>query len=237
MARAIESVAALGFLAIVAGCSASGAGQQPKLATRSPGWSAVGIPAGPAPGLTPIPAAIPASSPPRSSFSTHERASPSHPRPPSRPRWASGIGAPAFPTPADVDEHSIDAVAVAGATALVSADTAVDADDPQHTAVRAAWAGWLTPDFARRVLTAKIVGPAGIEWDTWYRHRAYLAVTARPSGEDHPPDTATVAARKVVLHEQAVGRDGWRDAPSTVVVVVVLKKVNDVWRIDGDQPS
>jgi capsid protein len=126
---------------------------------------------------------------------------------------------------------------LAGARALASAYTAVDRDDPEHTAVRAAWAGWLTPDYAHRVLTAKIVGPLGVEWDTWYRHRAYVMVTAQPSGEDHPPDTAAVAARKVVLRERAVGRDGWRGAPTTAVVVVVLKKVNKVWRIDSDEPS
>jgi hypothetical protein len=103
--------------------------------------------------------------------------------------------------------------------------------------MRAAWAGWLTPDYARSVLGAQIAGPAGVEWDTWSRHGAYLVVSPQLSGEDHPPDTATVAARKVVLRERAVGRDGWRDEPMTVVVVVVLRKVNDVWRIDNDQPS
>jgi hypothetical protein len=128
-------------------------------------------------------------------------------------------------------------VALAGTTALASADTAVDGADPHHTAVRAAWAGWLTPRYARRVLTAKIVGPAGLEWDTWSRHRAYVVVNARPSGEDHPPDTSELAARKVLLRERAVGRDGWHSEWMTVVIVVVLKKVNDVWRIDSDELS
>lgn len=154
-----------------------------------------------------------------------------------RPRWASGAGAPAFPIPADVNQRSIDAVAQTGALALASADTAVDRDEPQHTAVRAAWAGWLTPEYAHRVLTAQIVGPSGIRWDTWFRHRAYVLVTAGPSGEDHPPDTATVAARKVVLHERVIGRDGWHATLPNAVVAVVVNKVNDVWRIDSDQPS
>jgi hypothetical protein len=154
-----------------------------------------------------------------------------------RARWASGAGAPAFPIPTEVNQHSIDAVALAGAAAMASADTAVDRGEPQHTAVRAAWAGWLTPSYAHRVLTAKIDAPPGIRWDTWYSHRAYLVVAPTASGEDHPPDTPATAARKVVLHERVIGRDGWQDAPTTVVVAVVVKKVHEVWRIDSDQPS
>jgi hypothetical protein len=153
-----------------------------------------------------------------------------------RPVWASGAGAPPFPVPSGVDQHSVDAVALAGAAALASVDTAVD-PVPQQTAVRAAAAGWLTPGYARRVRDAQIIGPAGAIWDSWFRHRAYLTVTATPSGEDHPPDTALYAARKVVLREHAVGRDGWRARTSTVVVAVVVEKVNNVWRIASDTPS
>ncbi|HZC72730.1 MAG TPA: hypothetical protein VE442_18675 [Jatrophihabitans sp.] len=139
-----------------------------------------------------------------------------------------------------MNQHSIDAVALGGATAMASADTAVD-DNPQHTALRAAWAGWLTPRYAQQIQTAKITSPPGAQWDTWYRHRGYVVVAASLSGDDHPPDTATAAARKVVLRERPVGRDGWRDDPTTVVVAVVLQKVDsktgNVWRIDSDQPS
>jgi hypothetical protein len=227
-------VGVVGVLAMVAGCTSSGSAHPPP-AINSPTWSAVGIPAGPA--QETISATSVRSPRSATSVSTPHGTPTSHRSTLSRPRWASGVGAPAFPTPRDVDQHSIDAVALAGARAFASADTAVDREDPQHTAVRAALARWLTPDYAHRVLTAKIVGPLGVEWDTWYRHRAYVMVTAQPSGEDHPPDRAALAARKVVLRERAVGRDGWRGAPTTAVVVVVLKKVNKVWRIDSDEPS
>jgi hypothetical protein len=127
-------------------------------------------------------------------------------------------------------------VALTGACALASADTAVDSG-PQHTAGRAALAGWLTPAYANAQLRASIAAAPGARWDTWARHRAYVVVTAKLSGDDHPPDTATVAARMVLLTEQAVGRDGGRDKAMTAVVAVVLKKVNGVWRIDNVQPS
>lgn len=235
MDRALGLVGALGVALTVAGCSAAGTAQQ---ATVPAHWTAVGVAAAPPHRMSPVPASTPVQSH-RSATSVSAPSKPpaSHRSAPTPPRWASGAGAPAFPTPRNVDQHSIDAVAVTGARALASADTAVDRDDPQHTAVRAAWAGWLTPNYARQVVTAKVVGAPGIEWETWYRHRAYLAVNATPSGEDHPPDTAAVAARKVVLRERAIGRDGWQDKPTTVVVVVVLKSVNHVWRIDSDQPS
>jgi hypothetical protein len=119
---------------------------------------------------------------------------------------------------------------------MASADTVVD-DQPQHTAVRAAMAGWLTSALARAQLQASITAPPGAQWDTWTRHRAYVVVTANLSGDDHPPDTATVAVRKVLVTEQAVGRDGWRDKPLTAVAAVVLKRVDGEWRIDNDQTS
>jgi hypothetical protein len=155
---------------------------------------------------------------------------------PARPAWASGAGAPAFPRPESVDQHSIDAAALVGARALASGDTVVD-NEPQHTAVRAALAGWLTPSFARAQLHAVINAAPGVRWDTWMRHRAYVAVMAKLSGDDHPRDTPTEAARMVLLTEQAIGRDGWRDKTSTAVVAVVLNNVNGVWRIDNEQPS
>jgi hypothetical protein len=149
---------------------------------------------------------------------------------------ASVAAAPPFPRPQSVDQESIDAVALDGARALASADTSVD-PRPQHTAVRAAQAGWLTPAYAREQLHASLVAAPGAEWNVWTRHRAYLLVSSRLSGDDHPADTATVAARVVLLTEQPIGRDGWHGDPVTSVVAVVLMKVNHVWRIDSDQPG
>jgi hypothetical protein len=123
-----------------------------------------------------------------------------------------------------------------GARALASADTIVDRQ-PQDTAVRAAHAGWLTPAYGEAQLRASLIAPPGSQWDNWQRHQAYVVVTAKLSGDDHPPDTSTIAARIVLLTEQAIGRDGWHDNPTTAAVAVVLKQVNHVWRIDSDQPS
>lgn len=220
MARAVPLAAALGVLFMAGGCATASVRPQRVVSTE------VSVPS-----TTSASAQGTADSSSRPVSAARVRST-AH-----RPRWASGAGAPAFPVPADVHQRSIDAVALAGAVAMASADTAVDRDDPEHTAVRAAWAGWLTPAYAHRVLTARIVGPPGTEWDTWCRHRAYVVVTASPSGEDHPPDTATVAARKVVLHERVVGRDGWRAAMPSVVVAVVVRKLHEVWRIDSDQPG
>ncbi|MDT4905110.1 MAG: hypothetical protein QOH52_3126 [Pseudonocardiales bacterium] len=195
-------------------------------------WSAVGMPAsGRQPTAVTTVLAAPASSAP-TSITTRSNLRSSSRSP--RSSWAPGPGAPSFPLPASVDQRSADVVAVTGARAAASADTLVD-HNPQHTAVRAARAGWLTTQFARNVVAATIVGPPSTRWTEWTRHRAYVAVTARLSGDDHLPDAPTGAARMVLLTERPVGRDGWRGNPSTVVVAVLLKKVNGVWRIDSDQ--
>lgn len=140
----------------------------------------------------------------------------------------------ALPLPRSVDRLSADAVAVTGAEALARADTSLD-DSPNDTAVRAAHDGWLTPQFARNVESATISGSSGAQWTEWTRHRARVVVTGRLSGDDHPEDTPTTAARAVVLTLCPVGRDGWRGRPSIEVVGVVLKKINNLWRIDSDQ--
>jgi hypothetical protein len=119
---------------------------------------------------------------------------------------------------------------------MASADTAVD-ERPQHTAVRAASAGWLTPGYAHAQMRASIRSAPGAEWDTWVRHRAYLVVKAELSGDDHPPDTPATAARGVLLDALPVGRDGWCGANTTSVVAVVLRKIHGVWRINSDQTS
>lgn len=192
---------------------------------RSARWSAVGVPAREAPET--------------SSDATSGAGSSAPVGVPSMSPWQAGQLRPApkaMPEPQSVDQHSADAMALGGAQALASADTFID-HQPQDTAVRAARAGWLTPAYGRAQLTASLTAPPGTEWDTWTRHQAYVVVTAKLGGDDHPPDTATVAARMVLLTEQAIGRDGWRDNRTTSVVAVVLKQVNHVWRIDSDQPS
>ena len=210
-------------------------------ASSAGNWSGVGIPAtrSMAASADAVIVLMPSSSAPAQPTST--TADPSTPgetsRPaPQRPRWASGAGAPAFPQPQSIDQHSADAVALHGARALASADTTVDRL-PQNTASRAALAGWLTPTFARTQLHGSLTAPPGAQWDSWVSHRAYLVVSAALSGDDHPPDIPTVAARMVRLTERPVGRDGWRGTATSAVVAVVLENVNGVWRIDNDQPS
>jgi hypothetical protein len=141
---------------------------------------------------------------------------------------------PTLPAPSSIDRSSADTVAVVGARAIASADTLED-HNPNQTAARAGRLGWLTPLFAHRVQSAVIVGSSGAQWARWTLHRAFVVATARLSGDDHPPDTRTTAARMVVLTVHAVGRDGWRDHQSTEVVSVVLKKIHGFWRIDSDQ--
>jgi hypothetical protein len=153
-----------------------------------------------------------------------------------RPAWASGSGAPPFPRRAEFVDRTPDAVAVNGARAVASSDTAVD-PEPEHTALRAALAGWMTPRYASYQLHASIVGPPGAMWTTWMRHRAYVVATTRLSGDDHPPDTATRAARMVLVTERAVGRDGWRGDQQTTVVAVLLERIDGTWRIDSDKSS
>jgi hypothetical protein len=119
---------------------------------------------------------------------------------------------------------------------MANADTIVD-PEPEHTAVRAALVGWLTPAYARAQLHASVVDDPVADWTSWTRHRAYIVATARLSGDDHPPDTPTVAARMVLITQQAVGRDGWRGRPTSGAVAVVLMRINRAWRIDSDQPS
>lgn len=188
------------------------------------GWSAVGVPARSVPLHTP------------SATGAFPTARAGSPAPPPNRGWASGPGAPAFPRPQSVDQQSADAVALAGTRALVSADTIID-QRPQDTAVRAANAGWLMLAYAQAQFDASTSAPPGAQWDSWTRHRAYVVVTAHLSGDDHPPDTARVAVRKVLLTEQAVGRDGWHDVVKAYVIAVVLKKVNNEWRIDRELPS
>lgn len=216
-------VAIVACLALVAGCSRSAPSSNP---TSTHLWTAVGVPASAVPASPAVTLIRSASS---GSAETPPRTSRAQP-------WASGPGAPSFPLPSSVDQHSADAVALAGARALASADTAVD-PRPQHTAVRAALAGWLTPTYGHEQLAATITAATTAQWNTWTRHHAYVVVTARLSGDDHPPDTVTAAARMVLLTERPIGRDGWRGSVTTTVVAVVLKKINGNWRIDNEFPG
>lgn len=218
-------LAAILVFAAVSACSSTSTERTPQADTEK--WSAVGVPSRPP--AASAPAVVPPIAPDSKTISAR-------PGTPTQAGWASGFGAPPFPRPSSVNQHSPDAVALTGACAMASADTAVD-DDPEHTAVRAALAGWLTPRYAHAQVHAAISGPAGAEWSTWTRHRAYVVVTARLSGDDRPPNTATAAARMVLITARAVGRDGWRSKAETAVVAVVLKRVDGVWRIDDEQTS
>jgi hypothetical protein len=207
--------------------------------SRGPVWTAVGVPAHggatstPVVAIRPVPMTSTEPAPSREKSVTSSSRSSS---PTGRPGWASGPGAPAFPRPSAVDQRSADAMALDGARAMASADTLVDTR-PQHTAERAALAGWLTPGYGGAQLNASVGAAPGAQWDEWTRHRAYIVTSARLSGDDHPQDGPTTAARKVLLTEQAVGRDGWRDGRVSAVVAVVLKRVDGLWRIDDDRAS
>lgn len=229
---------------LLASCSSSTTRATPSSPTRA-GFSAVGV----GPASTPAPtsastAASPAQTPVASSSSAAvvaptSAASAVHSRgaAASRPVWASGRGAPAFPDPRRADGRSVDAVALGSATAVASSDTTVDNSD-QHTAIRASQSGWMTPTYGAAQLQGANLPPSEPAlWSTYTNHRAYLVVTGQISGDDHPADTAAIAVRQVVLRIQPVGRDGWRGTKTTEVAAVVLHKINNVWRLDNDEPS
>jgi hypothetical protein len=140
-----------------------------------------------------------------------------------------------MPLPAGVNQHSADAVALAGSITAAMSDTALDSQ-PETTTQRAARAGWFTPAFAKANLNAgTLPGPPGAQWNSWTAHRAYLRVTGILGSDDHPPDTATTAARQVIVTLTPIGRDGWRGAPITQVEAVRLNLLAGAWRIDDVQ--
>ncbi len=128
----------------------------------------------------------------------------------------------------------MNAAAVAGVRAIESADTTVDAD-PHDTVQRAA--EWLTPAFAAQVKAYPPVAAPGATWNGWAAHRAYVVVTTRLGGDEHPPDTATTAYRQVIAVLRPVGRDGWHGAAVTAFVSVSLAKVGRQWRLASSQSS
>lgn len=159
-----------------------------------------------------------------SSSSTPPTASPGRPESPA-PRIAG-------PTPATASTPNV--AALAGVKAIESSDTTVDAD-PHDTVARAAV--WLTPAFAAQVTAYPPVAAPGATWNGWAAHRAYVVVTTRLGGDEHPPDTATTAYRQVLVVLHPTGRDAWHSAAVTAVVSVSLAKVGRQWRLASSQSS
>ncbi len=153
-----------------------------------------------------------------------------HTASPGRP--ASPAARIAGPTPATAS--TANAAAVAGVKAIESSDTAVDIDP--HDAVQRA-AVWLTPAFAAQVKAYPPVAAPGATWNTWSTHRAYVVVTTRLGGDEHPPDTATTAYRQVLAVLHPIGRDGWYGPAVTAFVSVSLAKVGRQWRLASSQAS
>jgi len=151
---------------------------------------------------------------------------PAGPRP--APRRAGG-GSPAEPAPSPTPRSSATpaAAAVGAARAWAASDTDSDAD-PNATTRRAA--AWLTPTLAAQVRAFHSAAAPGARWALWTAHRAYLRVQARLSGDDHPVDTATGAARAVLVTATPIGRDGWRGPVARFVVVVSLARTPAGWR-------
>ena len=161
---------------------------------------------------------------PSTSSATSPTASPRRPVSPA-PRTSG-------PTPATAS--TANAAAVFGVRAIESSDTAVDAD-PHDTVQRAAV--WLTPAFAAQVKAFPPVAAPGATWNGWAGHRAYVVVTTRLGGDEHPTDTAATAYRQVLAVLHPIGRDGWHGAAVTAVVSVSLAKVGRQWRLASSQSS
>ena len=142
----------------------------------------------------------------------------------------------AMPEPAETDQGSASAVALAGVRALLQCDTAVDAD-PNQTARRAI--AWLAPRFAAEVRTAAPIAAPGARWNTWATHRAYCQVSTALAADDRPPDTAGTAHRQVVATVRPVGRDRWRGAADREVLFVTLTRTASAgerapWRLAAE---
>lgn len=138
----------------------------------------------------------------------------------------------AGPTPATAS--TANTAALFGVKAIESSDTTVDTD-PHDTVARAAV--WLTPGFAAQVKAFPPVAAPGAAWNGWAAHRAYVVVTARMGGDEHPPDTATTAYRQVIAVLHPTGRDAWHGTAVTAVVSVSLAKVGRQWRLASSQSS
>ena len=130
--------------------------------------------------------------------------------------------------PAPLPGATPDAVAVAGVTALLSYDTAIDVD--QNGAARRA-RRLLTADFAAAVLAYRPVVTPGAEWTSWAEYRARVRVAAAVGGDDHPADTPTTAWRQVIARLVPVGRDGWIGPSRTEVLFVTLSRTAGRWLI------
>ncbi len=92
----------------------------------------------------------------------------------------------------------------------------------------------MTGPFAASVRAAQSTDggdrPGG-QWSTWRAHCAYTLVVVT-FGRDNggPADTATAADRQLVVSVTPVGRDGWQDAPSRLVVFVHLTGGPGHWK-------
>lgn len=136
--------------------------------------------------------------------------------------------------PTAVTASTANAAALAGVVAIESADTTADAN-PHDTVQRAV--AWLTPAFAVQVKAFPPVAAPGASWDTWAAHRAYVVVTTRLGGDEHPSDTAATAYRQVIAVLHPTGRDGWHGRSVTELVSVSLVKAAGQWRLASSQSS
>ncbi|WP_280378182.1 hypothetical protein [Nocardia wallacei] len=140
-------------------------------------------------------------------------------------------GAPRFAAPFDhIDGCSAEHVAVAAVTAMFTYRPSAEVD--QRVAFRRA-APLLAPDYARRAEhSAVALAPVTAAlWQQWAAAGVTVTATARVTGDDHPVDTATRAAR--VLAVTLVPDD--LGAPIPLTVYTHLRRPNPAaaWRVSA----
>lgn len=154
----------------------------------------------------------------------------SSPGQPSAPRCSRGDGPP-VPDRAALNALGPDRVASSLTQLMWTTDTATD------VTARAAMTRappWLTGPFAASVRAAQPVDggdTASGQWSTWRAHCAYTLVTVTFGADDGAlADSATAADRQLVVSVVPVGRDGWQDTPSRLVVFVHLTGGPGHWK-------
>jgi hypothetical protein len=82
---------------------------------------------------------------------------------------------------------------------------------------------WYTPSDGTAVRAELATGPVGAQWIEWTAHKVVTAVTVIAVGDTGaPPDTATTAARQLIVKVTPHGQRGWNSMPDYYICFVRL---------------
>ncbi|WP_198359142.1 hypothetical protein [Streptomyces fildesensis] len=143
------------------------------------------------------------------------------------PSATTGTPHGGIPVPASVDQRDATDVSKGALTVMWTYDTALDVST-HDASVRAAVAGWLTPEYAGLLKAHKPQTDPGAQWHEWAKHRAYTTVSlARTEDAARPVDTSAHAWRQWTITTTPHGRDAWTGKPTTDVAYVELIRTAD----------